>query len=188
CRYCGQEGTPCPSCAALEAARPQQPPVTPAGSTPSHESPKEDTMQQIEESRLAQLEADAGRVQALESERDASNAERDAERARRVAAENRAAAVQALADSSHTFTALERRGLLAELPVVEESGELDVEAFTAAIDEAATERGATTETGLTGFGSTAAATKVGEATDPWADIDTHLNIVKEASVTWQPTA
>src|SRR5690606_14083979 len=97
CRYCGQEGTPCPSCAALaaESTRPLQPPVTPAGSTPSHESPKEDTMQQIEESRLAQLEADAGRVQALESERDASNAERDAERARRVAAENRAAAVQA---------------------------------------------------------------------------------------------
>ena len=41
-------------------------------------SPEEDTMPQIEEARLRQLEADAGRVAALESERDTANAQRDA--------------------------------------------------------------------------------------------------------------
>lgn len=111
-------------------------------------------MQQIEESRLAQLEADAGRVPTLESEREASNAERDAERAARVAAENRAAAVEAIADSGHDFTRLERRGLLASLPVTE-AGELDAEQFAEQLTEAATESRSTAGTGeVRGFGGT----------------------------------
>lgn len=150
-----------------------QPPVAPAGSTPTHES-QEDTMSTttIEEGRLAQLEADAGRVQTLESERDTA-------RTSRLHAENRAAAALALLDSGHTFTALERRGLLAELPVIEESGVLDVEAFTTAIKEAAEERNGTEETGLTGFGSTGPVTKTAAESDPWASVDAHLQI-KEA--------
>lgn len=46
------------------------PPVAPAGSNPQES--EEDTMPQIEEARLRQLEEAAGRVQTLESERDAA--------------------------------------------------------------------------------------------------------------------
>lgn len=128
-----------------------KPPVTPAGSTKETHESEEDTMQQIEESRLAQLEADAGRVQTLESERDAATAERDTERAAHAATRNRAAAIEAIADSGHDFTALERRGLLADIPVVAESGEFDAEAFTTALTEAAAD---SRSAGVTGFGST----------------------------------
>lgn len=48
----------------------------PAGQ-PNEESDKEDIMPQIEEARLRQLEEDAGRVTALESERDTAVSERD---------------------------------------------------------------------------------------------------------------
>lgn len=127
----------------------------------------------IEESRLAALEADAGRVQTLESERDTATA-------RATVAENRAAAVEALAESGHTFTKLEKRGLLSELPVTE-AGELDREAFDKAIKEAATERGSDPGTGVTGFGSTAPGDTVTESTtDGWDDIDARLGITKEA--------
>lgn len=135
---------------ATEADTPK-PPVTPAGSTKETHESEEDTMQQIEESRLAQLEADAGRVQTLESERDAATAERDTERAAHAATRNRAAAIEAIADSGHDFTALERRGLLADIPVVAESGEFDAEAFTTALTEAAAD---SRSAGVTGFGST----------------------------------
>lgn len=129
----------------------------------------------IEESRLAALEADAGRVQTLESERDTATA-------RATAAENRAAAVEALAESGHTFTKLERKGLLADLPVDTESGALDVEAFTKAIEEAAAEHGGDVGTGVTGFGSTTTTGgTVAESTDDgWGDIDSRLGITKEA--------
>lgn len=53
-------------------------PVSPAGST--QQESQGGTMPQIEEARLRQLEEDAGRVQTLESERDAAHAERDAAR------------------------------------------------------------------------------------------------------------
>lgn len=127
-----------------------QPPVAPAGSTPTHESPEEDTMPQIEESRLAQLEADAGRVQtAEESQRAAEQRAETAEAAARTAS-NRAAAIEAITESGHTFTKLERRGLLAELPTTTD-GTLDTEAFTKALDEAAAD---TAPRGVTGFGRT----------------------------------
>ena len=150
-------------------------PVAPAGSTtPSHES-EEDTMPQIEEGRLAQLEADAGRVQTLEAERDAATAERDTERQARVAAENRAAAIQVIADNDHPFTALERRGLLVDLPVTED-GQLDVEAFTTTVTEAATERAAGTS-GVRGFGRSIDESDT--TADPWAEIDAHLGLTAQ---------
>jgi hypothetical protein len=54
-------------------------PSRPAGQPTATEESKEDTMAltQIEESRLAQLEKDAGRATALESERDTAQRERD---------------------------------------------------------------------------------------------------------------
>lgn len=52
----------------------------PAGQSTTTQESKEDTMPQIEESRLAQLEADAGRVQTAETERDTARSERDAAR------------------------------------------------------------------------------------------------------------
>lgn len=130
-------------------------PVTPAGESNTHPTNSEEEHMgtiQIEESRLAALEADAGRVQALESERDASNAERDTERAARVAATNRASAIEAIANSGHTFTALERRGLLADLPV-DDDGDFDADAFGEQLTEAAADARSTAGTGtVTGFG------------------------------------
>ena len=92
----------------------------------------------ISEADLATLRADAGRVQTLESERDQANAR--ATEAERIArdATNRAAAIEAIAESGHTFTALEKRGLLADLPLAE-SGELDTAAFSTALESAAAE-------------------------------------------------
>lgn len=115
-------------------------PVNPAGRTTTQESHKEDTMPQIEESRLAQLEEAAGRVTTLESERDTAVAERDTAVAD-LAAERRTSRARALvAERAHTaqvtFTPLEERGLLADIPTGED-GALDEAAFTTAVDEAA---------------------------------------------------
>src|SRR5699024_8365187 len=97
-------------------------------------------------------EADAGRVTTLEAERDQANTARKEAEANAAAATVRAAAIEAIADSGHQFTALERRGLLADLPVTE-NGELDTEAFTTALTEAAAEARHTTGTGdIRGFG------------------------------------
>lgn len=52
-------------------------PVTPAGQSTTTQESQEDPMLQIEEARLRQLEADAGRVTALETERDTAVRERD---------------------------------------------------------------------------------------------------------------
>lgn len=144
-----------------------QPPVAPAGSTPTHESPKEDTMPQIEESRLAQLEADAGRVHEADQARDQATARaEEAERTARTAT-NRAAAIEMIAESGHAFTALEKRGLLADLPVTD-SGDIDTDAFTTALAEAAAESAANAGAGaVTGFGTTH--TTDGEVTE--ADVD-----------------
>lgn len=62
-------------------------PVSPAGRSTTTES-QGGTMPQIEEARLRQLEADAGRAAVLESERDAATAERDT--AQRALAESTA--------------------------------------------------------------------------------------------------
>jgi hypothetical protein len=128
-------------------------PVTPAGQPHTTES-EEDTMPQIEESRLAQLEEADRRVPVLETERDTLITERDT--ARQSVSEahqeaDRAHAARIIAESGHQFTALERRGLLVD-PPTGESGRLDQEAFAAAVAEAAAEaqeaRGAGAPRGL----------------------------------------
>lgn len=117
---------------------------------------------QIEESEHTRLTETAGRVTALESERDtavkengelkselATLKEADAVRTRKdqaadiVAAESKAAEI--------ALTKLEIRGLVTDLPVKE--GALDVEAFTKTVQESLTE--AASDTGRPkGFGST----------------------------------
>ncbi|MFK5689593.1 hypothetical protein ACI3EY_07990 [Ornithinimicrobium sp. LYQ92] len=134
-----------------------KPPVAPAGSTPTHESPKEDTMPQIEEGRLAQLEADAGRVQTLESERDAATTERDEAR-EALAARDRTDQARTIIttqarEAGVAFTAMEERGLLAGLPV--KDGALDESAYTDTVKEAAAEVAKAAGAGtVRGFGQT----------------------------------
>lgn len=134
-------------------------PVTRPGSTTTTEESEEDTMPQIEEARLRELEEASGRVPTLESERDTAVQERD--EARRQLAETRrqtraqAIVAERAADQHVEFTALEQRGLLAGLPV-NEAGELDEAAFTTTVNEAAAAaleaRGAGR---VSGFGGTA---------------------------------
>ena len=163
-------------------------PVTrPDSTTPTTEADQEVTMGniQIEESEHKALVEKAGRVDALESERDTEKAradkaetqlaERDRVDAARKIVSERATAADML------FTPLEERGLLAELPLKE--GELDVEAFTKVVDEAAAGRKAASGFGsVTGFGGQPAG---GESTLSEADIDAKIGAafgrqVKEA--------
>lgn len=154
-------------------------PVNPAGQSTTQES-EEDTMPNIEESRLRELEEAHGRVPTLESERDTAIRERD-EAVGRLASRDRidrARAVIAERATTHevTFTALEQRGLLAGLPQTQE-GALDEEAFTATVDEAAAEK--KPKGGVRGFGGSGPA--VGESTTRTSmdDIDRALGL-KEA--------
>ncbi|GAA3218119.1 hypothetical protein ACFP63_08690 [Oerskovia jenensis] len=107
-------------------------PSRPAGQTTATES-QEGTMAttQIEESRLAQLETDAGRATVLESERDTARKE-TAEAHREVDTER---AARIIAESDHDFNDLETAGLLASAPRIAESGRLDTDAFTKAVAE-----------------------------------------------------
>ena len=128
----------------LESAPPYQPTQNvpaPAGQTTTTQESREDTMPQIEEARLRQLEEDAGRVQQLTesvtkltTERDDALAAAQAARATVITAQ---AAAQ-VAESGHPFTSLERRGLIVDVPVTE-SGELDAEKLRTRIEEAAAE-------------------------------------------------
>ena len=128
----------------LESAPPYQPTQNvpaPAGQTTTTQESREDTMPQIEEARLRQLEEDAGRVQQLTesvtkltTERDDALAAAQAARATVITAQ---AAAQ-VAESGHKFTRLEKRGLMLDLPVTEAGG-LDVEAMKARISEAVAE-------------------------------------------------
>lgn len=115
---------------AVESAPTDVPVNDPAGrTTPTTRESKEDPMAEtkIEESELKALREDAGRVTVLESERDTAIAERDQSRAREAARDIIAEAKEV------TFSALEIRGLLADLPLKE--GVLDTEAFTQVIEE-----------------------------------------------------
>lgn len=118
---------------------PVNPPVIPTG-TINTES-KEDPMPTIEEGRLAELEEAGRRVPVLESEL-AAALERATASEASVAEANRAAdlaeANRIIAEADHAFSPLERRGLLAELPLAE-SGRLDKDAFTKLVVEAAAE-------------------------------------------------
>ena len=121
--------------------QPTQNVPAPAGQTTTTQESREDTMPQIEEARLRQLEEDAGRVQQLTesvtqltTERDAALAAAEAARATVITAQ---AAAQ-VAESGHKFTRLEKGGLMLDLPVTEAGG-LDVEAMKARISEAVAE-------------------------------------------------
>lgn len=153
-------------------------PVARPGSSTTTQESKEDTMPQIEEAQLRQLEADAGRVPTLESERDTAVSERDALRDQ-LATERRTNRARTLIGerarhAQVTFTPLEERGLMADLPAGE-GGALDEAAFTTAVDEAAAAvaeaRGAGT---VTGFGGTATGT---QTTITEADLDAAVGSV-----------
>lgn len=142
-----------PSTAAGEEG--QQPPVNPAGST---QESKEDTMPQIEESRLAQLEADAGRATTAESERDTATARAEAAEAR-LAERDRRDQITTVIESVEghdTLTALERRGLTADAMQGEQ---VDEDALRTAVESAVADRAATASSARPfGFGATTSTT------------------------------
>lgn len=86
---------------------------------------------QIEESRLAQLETDAGRATVLESERDTARREL----AEAHAAVDTATAGRIVAEADADFDELQTAGLIASAPRVAESGRLDADAFTKVVAE-----------------------------------------------------
>jgi len=111
-------------------------PVNPAGRTTTEES-EEDTMATtpVEESEYARLKEAAGRVTALETERDTEKAGREtAETA--LAESKRLTRIDAIiAEADTEFNDLEVAGLKSQAPVKE--GVLDEEAFTKTVAEAA---------------------------------------------------
>lgn len=120
-------------------------PVNPAGQSTTHTS-QEDTMPQIEEARLRQLEEAHGRVPALESERDAANARADAAESRALQAEAgtyardfaRNLVTKANPDLAEASVARIVRDALTKALPLEESGRLDTAAFTPTVEEART--------------------------------------------------
>ena len=101
---------------------------------------------QIEETAHAALVEKAGRVEALETQLSTVTEERnkavtaviEANRAEDTA---KAEAIIAAAES-YAFNDLEKAGLLAAPPTIEESGRLDTDAFTTQVSEAAAKRAA----------------------------------------------
>lgn len=90
----------------------------------------------VEETRLRQLEEDAGRVNALESERDTATQRAEAAEAA-LATERRTARANAIINAAEAdFDEWQRAGLVANLPLTE-AGELDEAALTTRVDEAA---------------------------------------------------
>lgn len=139
-------------------------PVTRPGET------QEDTMPQIEEAELGRLREAEGRVPTLEAERDAQTNRATVAEGERDALARRDRARDLIAESEHTFSALERRGLLADLPVVEGAVTLDEEAFTTRLTEAAAEREAANGAGsISGFGSKVAEGKGTDVSE--SDVD-----------------
>jgi hypothetical protein len=121
-------------------AETQYVPVDPAADTPTQES-QEDTMPQIEEARMRELEEAAGRVPTLESERDA--AVQRATQAEAVLAEATARAtirptvVGKVAESKTLGSRTQARlveSIVAGLPVVD--GKVTDEALAAAVESA----------------------------------------------------
>lgn len=118
-------------------------PVDPAGQSTTQES-EEDTMPQIEEARLRQLEEAHGRVPALESERDAAVKRATEAEQRALQAEAgtyardfaRNLVTKANGDLAEASVArIVRDALRDELPLTE-AGRLDTEAFTPAVEKA----------------------------------------------------
>lgn len=146
-------------------------PVTRPGSTnTTTEESKEDTMPQIEEARLRELEEAAGRVQTLESERDTerqaretAERERDQLRARESALTHARTRVTT-ANAGLPASTVERIVATATATVpLTESGQLDTAALDTAVDNARTAEetylaGIAEAAGIgsvTGFGGTA---------------------------------
>lgn len=139
----------------------------PAGRPTPTPTSEEDNMGtiQVDEADHGRLTEAAGRVPALESERDQAITERDQARSD-LAVERRTAAAARIIDTAEAgFTPLERRGLLADLPVNEE-GALNEDAFTATVTEAAAARAEANGVGsIRGFGRT------GNGTDTVTEAD-----------------
>lgn len=162
--------------APVEVAAPTNVPVPAGPTTPTKES-KEDTMPQIEEGRLAQLEEAAGRVPTLEAERDTARRERDQAVAESRQIRNteaaRAVIAEAIAASTTpvTFTALESRGLLAGLPTTTE-GDLDEAAYRTAVEAAVAEKAKAGGAGqVRGFGASEDSGADTKSPCTWGDID-----------------
>lgn len=142
-------------------------PSRPAGQSTATES-QEDHMAttQIEESRLAQLETDAGRATVLESERDTARREL----AEAHAAVDTAEARRIVAESDTDFDELQTAGLIASAPRVAESGRLDTVAFTAKVAEHAAKIAEAAGVGtVRGFGDRS--TPLAESGVTLADVD-----------------
>lgn len=137
-------------------------PVNPAGQSTTQES-EEDTMPNIEEARLRELEEAHGRVTTLESERDTAVRERDeargelAESRARTAATTRARSRVTEANSELATATVDR--IVAEatraVPTTED-GQLDEAALDTAVDEARTSE----ETYLAGLAEAAGVGRV----------------------------
>lgn len=130
----------------------------PAGRTDNHSQSEEDNMGsiQVDEAEHRQITEAAGRVPALEAERDQAIRERDDARTQLATRDRREAAALIInaTETQVPFTALERVGLLAQLPVTE-AGELDAEKFKATCAEAAAKKAEEAGAGSTsGFGRT----------------------------------
>lgn len=144
--------------AAAESGRTSVP--APAGQPENTPIPnvQEDTMGtiQVDEAEHGRLAEAAGRVPTLEAERDTAVAERDQLR-ESIAQRDRADAARSIigaraTEAGVTFTALETRGLLAQLPVTE-SGDLDEAVFTTTVNEAAATKAEQSGAGqVRGFG------------------------------------
>lgn len=115
-----------------------EPPSDQAGTTRKKENPPMGTIQ-IDEADHKRLTEKAGQVAAVEAARDAAIKERD-EALAAIAEAHRQADAQAAAriieSAETTFTALERRGLMADLPTTDQ-GRLDIAAFEKQVKEAA---------------------------------------------------
>ena len=131
----------------------------PVGQSITAESRKDKHMAtiQIEESELGRLREDAGRVQALETERDTATRERDEARAQLAESQRRTAAktiVEAQArEHDIAFSPLEERGLLTDLPLTSD-GEFDEAAFTETVTTEAARKAEQAGAGVVrGFGA-----------------------------------
>lgn len=145
---------------------------------------KEDTMGkiQIEEAEHTGLIEKAGRVDALVQEnadQQAKIAKLEEADARRTRADRASTLITEAAGAEVTFTALERTGLIADLPLTE-SGELDEAAFTTTVNThvAAKKKAAGAGTVRGMGGSTLQVVEA--ADDKLAEIDKRLGIQKGA--------
>lgn len=163
-------------------------PVTRPDSTkPTTEDDQEVTMGniQIEESEHKALTEKAGRVPTLEAERDTHKNRADVAEAKLAERDRVDAAIKIITERAKeadvSFTALEAKGLIAGLPMKE--NDLDVEAFTKAVDEAAAEKAKAGGAGtVTGFGgsNTSQTGAVSESDIDKAVAGTFGRTVKEA--------